>query len=162
MLLDQVSLEQNFQIITWFTPQTKESSIDHINWVWLGEMTFHHSSNVSFRGPITVQVFALNHIINRTLRTCFLSSFNKICSMVEEKKSKNVSANQRPARPSWMTDRHENHKLCRGCWRLASCQVSSKSVHWLWSRSWKMFQPTRGQGGHLKWCKITLILTDYH
>ena len=73
MLLDQVSLEQNFQIITWFTPQTKESSIDHINWVWLGEMTFHHGSNVSFRGPITVQVVALNHVINKFVHG-FLSS----------------------------------------------------------------------------------------
>ena len=39
--------------------------------------------------------------------TCFLSSFVKIHSAVVEKKSKNVSANQRPGRPSWISDRHK-------------------------------------------------------
>ena len=40
----------------------------------------------------------------------------------------NVSANQRPGRPSCFSDRPEKHKLDRGRWDLASCQVSSKSV----------------------------------
>ena len=33
--------------------------------------------------------------------------------MVAEKKSKNVSANQRPGRQSWISDQHEKHKLYR-------------------------------------------------
>ena len=32
----------------------------------------------------------------------------------------NVSANQRPGRPSFFTDRPEKHNLGRGCWDLAS------------------------------------------
>ena len=40
---------------------------------------------------------------------------------------KNVSANQRPGRPSCFSDRPEKHKLGRGCWDLASCQVSLNS-----------------------------------
>ena len=40
----------------------------------------------------------------------------------------NVSANQRPGRPSCFSDRPEKHKLCRGRWDLASCQVSLNSV----------------------------------
>ena len=40
----------------------------------------------------------------------------------------NVSANQRPGRPSCFSDRPEKHKLGRGRQDLASCQVSLKSV----------------------------------
>ena len=36
----------------------------------------------------------------------------------------NVSANQRPGRPSCFFDRSEKHKLCRGRSDLASCQIS--------------------------------------
>ena len=39
-----------------------------------------------------------------------------------------VSANQRPGRPSCFSDQPEKHKLGRGCWDLASCQVSLNSV----------------------------------
>ena len=39
----------------------------------------------------------------------------------------NVSANKRPGRPSCFSDRPEQHKLGRGCWDLASCQVSLNS-----------------------------------
>ena len=40
----------------------------------------------------------------------------------------NVSVNQRPGRPSCFSDRPEKHKLGRGYWDLASCQVSLNSV----------------------------------
>ena len=49
----------------------------------------------------------------------------------------NVSANQRPERPSCFSDRPEKHKLGRGCWVLASCQVSLNSVQWFQRRSRK-------------------------
>ena len=42
----------------------------------------------------------------------------------------NVSANQRPGRPSCFSDRPEKHKLGRGRWDLASCQVLLNSVQW--------------------------------
>ena len=45
-------------------------------------------------------------------------------------KVENVSANQRPGRPSCFSERTENHKLGRGLWDLASCQVSLNSVQW--------------------------------
>ena len=111
----------------------------------------------------------------RTLRSCFLSSFDEFRSALLEEKSKmsnpirgqgghlvfpngpkntnlvedveillpvkfrwisissfrgveNVSANQRPGRPSCFSDRPEKHKLGRGRWDLASCQVSLNSV----------------------------------
>ena len=40
----------------------------------------------------------------------------------------NVSANQRPVRPSCFYDLPEKHNLGRGRWDLASCQVSLNSV----------------------------------
>ena len=49
----------------------------------------------------------------------------------------NISANQRPGRQSCFSDRPEKHKLGRGHWDLASCQVSLNSVHWFQRRSWK-------------------------
>ena len=42
--------------------------------------------------------------------------------------AENVSANQTPGRPSCFSDRPEKHKLGRGRWNLASCQVSLNSV----------------------------------
>ena len=73
----------------------------------------------------------------RMLRSCFLSSFVEFRSAVSEEKSKNVSANQRPGRPSCFSDRPEKHKLGRGRWDLASCQVSLNSVQRFQRRSWK-------------------------
>ena len=49
----------------------------------------------------------------------------------------NVSANQRPGRPSCFSDRPEKHKLGRGHWDLASCQVSLNSVQQFQRRSRK-------------------------
>ena len=44
------------------------------------------------------------------------------------KEVENGSANQRPGRPSCFSDGPEKHKLGRGRWDLASCQVSLNSV----------------------------------
>ena len=49
----------------------------------------------------------------------------------------NVSANQRPGRPSCFSDRLEKHKLGRGRWDLASCQVSLNCVQRFQRRSRK-------------------------
>ena len=49
----------------------------------------------------------------------------------------NVSANQRPGRPSCFSDRLEKHKLGRGHWDLASCHVSLNSVQRFQRRSQK-------------------------
>ena len=61
----------------------------------------------------------------------------------------NVSANQRPGRPSLFSDRPEKHKLGRGLWDLASCQVFVEFYSALSEEKSKMSQPIRGQGGHL-------------
>ena len=57
----------------------------------------------------------------------------------------NVSANQRPGRPSYFSDRHEKHKLGRRHWDLASCQVSLNSVKWFLRRSRKMWKVNDGR-----------------
>ena len=49
----------------------------------------------------------------------------------------NVSANQRLGRPSCVSDRPEKHKLGRGFWDLAFCQVSLNSVQRFQRRSRK-------------------------
>ena len=58
----------------------------------------------------------------------------------------NVSANQRPGRPSCFSDRPEKHKLGRGRWDLASCQVSLNSVQWFQRRSQKCEKITKDDG----------------
>ena len=52
-------------------------------------------------------------------------------------KVKNVSANQRLWWPSCFSDRPEKHKLGRGCWDVAFCQVSANSVQQFKKRSRK-------------------------
>ena len=47
----------------------------------------------------------------------------------------NISANQRPGRPFCFSDRPKKHKLGRGRWDLASCQVSLNSVQGFQRRS---------------------------
>ena len=94
---------------------------------------------------------AQKHKLCRGLRSCFLSSslnpvWPKNTNLVRDLEIlvpvkfcwipfssfggevKNISANQRPGRPSCFSDRPEKHKLGRGCWYLASCQISSNSL----------------------------------
>ena len=53
------------------------------------------------------------------------------------RKVENVSANQKPGRPSCFSNRPENHKLGRGRWYLVFCQVSLNSVQRFQRRSRK-------------------------
>ena len=61
----------------------------------------------------------------------------------------NVSANQRPGRPSCFSDRPENHKRVRGRWDLASCQVSLNSVQRFQRRSKKCFSQSEARAAIL-------------
>ena len=61
----------------------------------------------------------------------------------------NVSANQRPGRPSCFSDRPEKHKLGRGRWDLASCQVSWNSVQQLQRRSRKCLSQSEARAAIL-------------
>ena len=54
------------------------------------------------------------------------------------------------SRYGWNTAKStEKHKLGRGHWDLASCQVSLNSIQRFQRRSRKMSQPNKSQGGHL-------------
>ena len=57
----------------------------------------------------------------------------------------NVSANQRPGRPSYFSDQPEKHKLGRGLWDLASCQVSLNSVQRFQRRSRKFLSQSEAR-----------------
>ena len=55
----------------------------------------------------------------------------------------------RPGRQFSFPNRPEKHKLVRGHWDFASCQVSSNSIQWFKRKKLKMFQPIRCQSGNL-------------
>ena len=61
----------------------------------------------------------------------------------------NVSANQRPGRPSCFSDRPEKHKLGRGRWDLASCKVLLNSVQWFQRRSPKLLSQSEARAAIL-------------
>ena len=61
----------------------------------------------------------------------------------------NGTANQRQWWPSCFHYWPDKHKLSRGLWNLASCQVSLNSVQWFSEEKTKMSQPIRGHSGHL-------------
>ena len=58
----------------------------------------------------------------------------------------NVSANQRPGRPSCFSDLPKKHKLGKGRWDLASCQVLLNSVQRFQRRSRKCEKLTTDDG----------------
>ena len=60
-----------------------------------------------------------------------------------------VSANQKSGRPSCFSDRPEKHKLGRGHWYLASCQVSLNSVQRFQRRSRKCFSQSEARSAIL-------------
>ena len=62
---------------------------------------------------------------------------------------KNVSANQRLGRPSCFSDRPEKHKLGRGLWDLASCQVLLNSVQRFQRRSRKCLSQSEARAAIL-------------
>ena len=61
----------------------------------------------------------------------------------------NVSANQRPGRPSCFSDPPEKHKLGRGCCNLASCQVSLNSFQRFQRRSRKCLSQSEARAAIL-------------
>ena len=64
-------------------------------------------------------------------------------------KVENVSANQRPGRPSCFSDRPKKHKLGRGRWDLASCQVSLNSIQRFQKRSRKCLSQSEARAAIL-------------
>ena len=85
------------------------------------------------------------------MRSCFLSIFVEFRSAVSEEKSKM----SQPIRGQgghlvFFFDRTEKHKLGRGHWDLASCQVSLNSVHWFQRKSRKCEKLTTTDDGRTK------------
>ena len=72
---------------------------------------------------------------------------------------KSVSSNQRLRWPSYLSDRPKIHKLDRGHWDRASCQVSLNFSVVAEKKS-KMSQPIRGRGGHLVFLRLQLAWND--
>ena len=64
----------------------------------------------------------------------------------------NISANQRPGWPFCISDQPEKHKLGRGHWDLASCQVSLNSVQ---RRSGKCLGRSSGELNYAILCKFS-------
>ena len=77
------------------------------------------------------------------VKFCWIS-FSRFRGEVE-----NVSANQRPGRPSCFSDRPEKHKLTRGRWDLASCQVLLNSVQRFQRRSRKCLSQSEARAAIL-------------
>ena len=61
----------------------------------------------------------------------------------------NVSANQRPGQPSCFSDRPKKHKLGRGRWDFASCQVSLNSIQRFQRRSQKCLSQSEARAAIL-------------
>ena len=61
----------------------------------------------------------------------------------------NVSANQKPGWPSYFSDQPKKHKLGRGRWDLASCQVSLNSVQLFQRRSRKCLSQSEARAAIL-------------
>ena len=61
----------------------------------------------------------------------------------------NVSANQRPGRPSCFSDRPKKHKIGRGHWDHASLSSFVEFRSTVSEEKSNMSQPIKGQGGHL-------------
>ena len=70
----------------------------------------------------------------------------------------NVSANQRPGRPSCFSYRPEQHNLGRGHWDLASCQVLLNSVQQFQRRSSKCFCQSEPRAGILFFRSVEILL----
>ena len=85
------------------------------------------------------------------MRSCFLSSFVKFCSVVSKEKSKMSQPIRGQGGHLVFQISPKKNKLGRGRWDLASCQVSLNSFQRFQRRSRKCLSQwwIRGQGGHL-------------
>ena len=114
------------------------------------------------------------HILFHLYTYCLVAQFTCICLLIGQKQTNlvedleillpvkfhwipfsgfrednNVSANQRPGRPSCFSDRPEKHKLGRGHWDLACCQVSLNSVQRFQRRSRKCLSQSEARAAIL-------------
>ena len=127
-----------------------------------------HKVNKRPKGPHIVHLSTMCHLFEESAKVdiCLLNS-PKNTNLVEDfdtlfpvkfcwipfsgfrGKVENVSANQRPGRPSCFSERTEKHKLGRGRWDLASCQVSLNSVQRFQRRSRKCLSQSEARAAIL-------------
>ena len=74
---------------------------------------------------------------------------DKFCKIPFRGEVENVSVNQRPGRPSCFSDRPEKHKLGRGNWDFAYCQVSLNSISRFQRRSRKCLSQSEARAAIL-------------
>ena len=93
------------------------------------------------RGKVAILVFrSAKKIANLVEDIEFLLpvKFRSIPFNSFRREVENVSANQRPGRPSWFSIPPEKQKLSSGHYDLASCQVSLNSIQRLQKKSQKV------------------------
>ena len=87
--------------------------------------------------------------LRMALKSCFLLSFVELHSAVSEEKSKMSQPIRGQGGHLVFSDRPEKHKLGRGRWDLASCQVSLNSVQWFQRRSRKCLSQSEAKAAIL-------------
>ena len=98
------------------------------------------SANQRSGGPSCFSIWPKKYKFGEDFEILLPVKFPWILFSCFREEVENVSANQRPGRPSCFSYQPEKHKPGRGCWDLASCQVSLNSVTWFQRRSqmWKV------------------------
>ena len=81
-------------------------------------------------GQLVFPIGRTNTSLAEDVKILLPSKFRWIPNSGHRGEVENVPVNQRPGWPSCLSDRPENHKLCRGRWDLASFQVSLNSIQW--------------------------------
>ena len=85
-----------------------------------------------------------NIVKNKKPKGPHIVHLSTMCNLVEK-----VSAIQMPGWPSCFTDQPKKHKLSRGRWDLASCQVSLNSVQQFQRRSKKWLSQSEARAAIL-------------
>ena len=122
-------------VYRWSLNMNTRGPKDHISCIWVQCVTFLR--NLPEIGQLfTDPPYKYNTMVE-DIEILLLVKFRWIPLSAFRGEVENVSANQRPGRPSCFSDRPEKHKLGREHWDLASCQVFLNSVQRFQRRSQK-------------------------
>ena len=154
------SLSVRFNMRTLILFQTGKNTVSH------NQCFTIQSGNKRPKGPHIVHLSTMCHLFDESVRAVILIG-PKNTNLVEDieillpvkfrsipfsgfrGEVENVSANQRPGRPSCFSDWPEKHKLGRGRWGLTSCQVSLNSDQWFQRRSRKCLSQSEARAAIL-------------
>ena len=118
----------------------------HISCTWVQCATFWR---ISQGGHLVFPIGPENTHLVENVGILLFIKFHWILFSDFRGEVENVSANQRPGPPSCFSDRPEKHKLGRGRWDLASCQVSMNSVQRFQRRSRKCLSQSEARAAIL-------------